>query len=137
MPAVACSRAAGWNSRAKSRTAFAACDHDGDMDAREQLSSDLQRETDTLRRIARGILLEPALAEDAVQEAWLAALRVGPHAVASGGWLNEAVRRISHGLRRRESRQASAIALPHTTNSNRRPRTRRRGSSSCASCSTP
>ncbi len=72
----------------------------------ESISNDLARETAQLRRIARGIVLEPALAEDAVQEAWLAALRAGPRALTSGGWLTEAVRRIAHGLRRREARQA-------------------------------
>jgi RNA polymerase sigma-70 factor (ECF subfamily) len=75
------------------------------MEPAESLSQDFERESATLRRIARGILLEPALAEDAVQEAWLAALRRG-RVAASGGWLNEAVRRIAFGLRRREARQA-------------------------------
>lgn len=76
------------------------------MNGGEGLSNDLARETALLRRIARGIVLEPALAEDAVQEAWLAALRAGPHALASGGWLTQAVKRIALGLRRREARQA-------------------------------
>jgi RNA polymerase sigma-70 factor (ECF subfamily) len=76
------------------------------MNGGENLSDDLARETALLRRIARGIVLEPALAEDAVQEAWLAALRAGPHALANGGWLTQAVKRIALGLRRREARQA-------------------------------
>lgn len=76
------------------------------MNGGEGLSDDLARETALLRRIARGIVLEPALAEDAVQEAWLAALRAGPHAMANGGWLTQAVKRIALGLRRREARQA-------------------------------
>ncbi len=76
------------------------------MSSEESLSDDLTRETAMLRRIARGIVLEPALAEDAVQEAWLAALRAGPQALSSGGWLTQAVRRIASGLKRREARQA-------------------------------
>jgi len=76
------------------------------MNGGEGLSNDLARETALLRRIARGIVFEPALAEDAVQEAWLAALRAGPQAMASGGWLTQAVKRIALGLRRREARQA-------------------------------
>lgn len=75
------------------------------MDLRDELPMDLARETAALRRIARGILLEPSLAEDAVQEAWLAALRT-QGAPPSGGWLNEAVRRIASGMRRGEARRA-------------------------------
>jgi RNA polymerase sigma factor (sigma-70 family) len=71
------------------------------------LSGDLARETELLRRIARGIVLEPGLAEDAVQEAWLAALRAEPAAARCGGWMTEAVRRIALGLRRGEARRAS------------------------------
>lgn len=70
------------------------------MDAHE-----LQRETDALRRIARGVLFEPALAEDAVQEAWLAALRAPASGPPSGGWLTQAVRRIARGMRREQSRR--------------------------------
>ena len=84
----------------------------------EPQSIDLSRETEALRRFARGVLLEPALADDAVQEAWLAALRQ-PTAELSSGWLREAVRRIARGLRRREARvsarehaAASAEAVP-------------------------
>ncbi len=47
------------------------------MNSKERLSDDLARETAVLRRIARGIVFEPALAEDAVQEAWRAAFVVG------------------------------------------------------------
>jgi RNA polymerase sigma-70 factor (ECF subfamily) len=74
------------------------------MDADHGLPADLARETEALRRIARGVLFEPALAEDAVQEAWLAALRA-PNASVTGGWLGESVKRIARGIRRRESRQ--------------------------------
>lgn len=76
------------------------------MSSGEELSGDLARKTAILRRIARGIVLEPALAEDAVHDAWLAALRAGPQALSSGGWLTQAVRRIPSGLKRREARQA-------------------------------
>lgn len=76
------------------------------MDGRD-LSDDLARETALLRRIARGIVLEPGLAEDAVQEAWLAALRARPAAEHLGGWMNEAVRRIAHGMRRGQARRTA------------------------------
>ncbi|MCK6447699.1 MAG: sigma-70 family RNA polymerase sigma factor [Planctomycetes bacterium] len=76
------------------------------MDAESQPFADVGRETDALRRLARSVLFEPALAEDAVQEAWLAALRA-PHASITGGWLGESVKRIARGLRRREARQAA------------------------------
>ena len=75
------------------------------MDARDQIPEELLRETDALRRVARGILFEPALAEDAVQEAWLAALRSQRREARSGGWLTEAVRRIARGMRRQDSRR--------------------------------
>jgi len=75
------------------------------MDARDRLPDDLQRETDALRRVARGVLFEPALAEDAVQEAWLAALRAPASGPRTGGWLTEAVRRIALGMQRQEARR--------------------------------
>ena len=75
------------------------------MDRSDELSLDLARETAALRRIARGILFEPSLAEDAVQEAWLAALRTREHGPRAGGWLTNAVRNIAHGLRRDEARR--------------------------------
>src|SRR5687768_10414190 len=71
------------------------------------LSGDLARETALLRRIARGIVLEPALAEDVVQEAWLAALRARPAEEHRGGWMTEAVRRIALGMRRGEARRVA------------------------------
>ncbi len=77
------------------------------MDARDRIPEELLRETDALRRVARGILFEPALAEDAVQEAWLAALRSQKREAHSGGWLTEAVRRIALGLRRQEARRTT------------------------------
>lgn len=76
------------------------------MDADPRLPADLARETEMLRRIARGVLFEPALAEDAVQEAWLAALRA-PRVAVTGGWLGESVKRIARGIRRRETRFAA------------------------------
>lgn len=75
------------------------------MDRSDDLPLDLARETAALRRIARGILFEPSLAEDAVQEAWLAALRTREHGPRAGGWLTNAVRNIAHGLRRDEARR--------------------------------
>lgn len=72
------------------------------MDADERLSARFAHEADGLRRVARGVLLEPALADDAVQEAWLAALKL--RAPVSGAWLVESVRRIALGLRRTEAR---------------------------------
>ncbi|MBI5433595.1 MAG: sigma-70 family RNA polymerase sigma factor [Planctomycetes bacterium] len=76
------------------------------MDADQGLPADLARETEMLRRIARGVLFEPALAEDAVQDAWLAALR-SPHGTVTGGWLGETVKRVARGIRRRETRIAA------------------------------
>ncbi|MCK6447701.1 MAG: sigma-70 family RNA polymerase sigma factor [Planctomycetes bacterium] len=76
------------------------------MDADPRLPADLARETEMLRRIARGVLFEPGLAEDAVQDAWLAALRA-PRSSVTGGWLGESVKRIARGIRRRETRFAA------------------------------
>jgi len=75
------------------------------MDGPQRLSEDLERETALLRRVARGIVFEPALAEDVVQEAWLAALRAQRTQSVGGGWLTEAVRRIAHGTRRSAARR--------------------------------
>jgi len=72
------------------------------MDSGHDLAAQFATEADALRRIARALLVEPAMADDAVQEAWLAALeQQGP---VSGGWLVESVRRTARSLRRREAR---------------------------------
>jgi len=76
------------------------------MSGEASISREVTRESEALRRFARGVLLERAEAEDAVQEAWLAALRQ-PGPLPSGSWLREAVRRIARGLRRREQRVAA------------------------------
>lgn len=76
------------------------------MDAEQGLPADLAHETEMLRRIARGVLFEPGLAEDAVQDAWLAALR-SPRGTVTGGWLGGSVKRIARGIRRRETRLAA------------------------------
>lgn len=83
------------------------------VNAPEELPVDFASQAAALRRIARGILLEPSLADDAVQETWLAALRARrddantsrAHA-GSPGWLTEAVRRIANGMRRGAARRA-------------------------------
>ena len=76
------------------------------MSGEASISREVTRESEALRRFARGVLLERAEAEDAVQEAWLAALRQ-PGPLPSSSWLREAVRRIARGLRRREQRVAA------------------------------
>lgn len=100
------------------------CDHDSGVGTSDELPADFARETAALRRIARGILFEPSLAEDAVQEAWLAALRAQRANASSGGWLNESVRRIASGLQRGEARRvrreragARSEALPSAADS--------------------
>lgn len=61
-----------------------------------------------LRRLARGLVLEgPA---DAVQDAWLAALRRGPERTPDEGWFAGAVRRIALGRRREEARRRAREA---------------------------
>ncbi|MBK7878646.1 MAG: sigma-70 family RNA polymerase sigma factor [Planctomycetes bacterium] len=75
------------------------------MDRSDDLPIDLARKTAALRRIARGILFEPSLADDAVQEAWLAALRADVRGPTAGGWLTNAVRNIALGMRRGEARR--------------------------------
>ena len=59
-----------------------------------------------LRRLARGLLFDPHGAEDVVQEAWLAALRVQPPAARLGAWLSVAVRNLAQNRRREEARRA-------------------------------
>ena len=70
------------------------------MEGNDDVPIDLQRETAALRRVARGILYEPALAEDAVQEAWLAALRSQQGTRPDGGRLNEGELRLRDTLDR-------------------------------------
>src|SRR5688572_14965663 len=56
-----------------------------------------------LRRLARGLLYDRARAEDAVQEAWLVALRRGVLERADAeGWLFGAVRRIAARVRQQD-----------------------------------
>jgi RNA polymerase sigma factor (sigma-70 family) len=76
---------------------------------------------ESLRRLARGVLFEPGLAEDAVQEAWILALERGGHVERPTGWLHGVVRRLSWNRRRdealrgaRELRAARPEALPGT-----------------------
>jgi RNA polymerase sigma factor (sigma-70 family) len=64
-----------------------------------------------LRRPARGLLLDADDAGDAVQEAWLAALRRDPRAEPSQGWLAGAVKRIALGRRRDEARRRARETL--------------------------
>ncbi len=77
------------------------------MDVERELPADLAAETEALRRVARAILFEPALAEDAVQDAWLAALRTQRVTSVGGGWLTESVKRIARGLGRNRARRAT------------------------------
>ena len=63
----------------------------------------LQEHTEFLRRLARGLLLDPGRAEDALQETWLAALR--QRGDVSRGWLAVVVRRIAMQMRRSEGRR--------------------------------
>lgn len=64
-----------------------------------------------LRRLARGLLLDADAAGDAVQEAWLAALRRDPRAAPAPGWLVGAVKRIALGRRRDDARRRARETL--------------------------
>lgn len=61
---------------------------------------------EALRRLARGLLYDRQRAEDAVQDAWLAALRKDRSAGQGlGAWLAGAVRRLALQTRRAEARR--------------------------------
>src|SRR5215204_5353709 len=74
---------------------------------------------DALRRLARGLLYDRGRAEDAVQEAWLVALRRGVlQREDAEGWLFGAVRRIAARVRSqddsREGREHEAARAEAT-----------------------
>ncbi|MEW6071734.1 MAG: sigma-70 family RNA polymerase sigma factor [Planctomycetota bacterium] len=78
----------------------------GDEEDRPGSKRELLRETGRLRRLARGLLADRGLAEDVVQDAWLAALRRPPRAGwALGAWLGGAVRRLVRQRAREEERR--------------------------------
>lgn len=66
----------------------------------------LLAESSKLRALARGLLGDPGRADDAVQEAWIAASRRSwPGGAPPRAWLSEVVRRLSHTWRRGEQRR--------------------------------
>ena len=73
------------------------------MDPRDERSCELPVES--LRRLARGLLLDPGSADDVVQEAWLAALRTRAEIRGLGAWLAVAVRRVAKNRAREEGRR--------------------------------
>jgi len=72
-----------------------------------------------LRTLARSLVHDPGLADDLVQEAWLAALRAPRQGVRRlGSWLTGAVRHLARGQRReteRRLRREAASARPEGT----------------------
>src|SRR5688572_26750881 len=73
------------------------------------------RSVRALRRLARGLLFDAHGAEDAVQEAWLAALAVRPPAARLAAWLRETVKRLAWNRRRAERRRRAreeSVARP-------------------------
>ena len=96
-------------------------------------SEQISHESQSLRRLARGLLYEPAHADDVVQEAWLASLRDVPPRGSLRGWLFGTVRRLSRQKnreearrRRREGAAARREALPDTVDALARIETLRR-----------
>ncbi|MEW6743201.1 MAG: sigma-70 family RNA polymerase sigma factor [Planctomycetota bacterium] len=72
-----------------------------------------------LRKIARGLLRDEYLAEDALQESWLAALEQRPHPVRWRAWLTRVTRNIAiKTLRTRERANAreTKAARPERSN---------------------
>jgi len=66
----------------------------------------LERHATALRRLAGALLRNPADADDAVQEVWVAALREPPpHDNAHGGWLRTVLMRVVGKFRRSASRR--------------------------------
>jgi RNA polymerase sigma factor (sigma-70 family) len=67
---------------------------------------------ESLRRLARGLVLERGAADDVVQDAWLAALQTRGEIRGLGGWLAGAVRKLARNrgreAERRERRERSA-----------------------------
>lgn len=75
------------------------------------------------RGLARALLGDEHLAEDAVQETWLAALRRPPRAL-SAAWIAEVARNAARKIRRGESRRAArerASAVPEAAEGQWRP----------------
>lgn len=82
-------------------------------------ADDLFQHADALHRLARDLVADPALADDAVQQAYLTALRRPPRQrVADGGWLRAVVRSCSldllraEGRRRRREQAAAPVPAP-------------------------
>ncbi|MEO6595292.1 MAG: sigma-70 family RNA polymerase sigma factor, partial [Planctomycetota bacterium] len=69
-------------------------------------AEDLYRHASSMRALARDLLSDTALADDAVQEAWVKALRRPPAPPGSlTSWLGAVVRSCAFDLRRSESRR--------------------------------
>src|SRR5262245_53869174 len=60
---------------------------------------------ESLRRLARGLVLERGTADDVVQEAWLAALQAHGEIRGLGAWLAGAVRRLARNRARVDGRR--------------------------------
>lgn len=66
----------------------------------------LMAERDSLRRLARGLVLDEHRAEDVVHDAWVAALEKPPEPRAPlGAWLASVVRNVAANVVRRESQR--------------------------------
>lgn len=75
----------------------------------------LLRHTASLRALALALLRDPAAAEDAVQDAYVDALRRRGAVRSPGGWLRAAVRGFALQRRRRDARRLlreRAVAKP-------------------------
>jgi RNA polymerase sigma-70 factor (ECF subfamily) len=80
------------------------------------IEAHVHRHGEALRRLARELVAEAADAEDALQDAWLGALRSPPrHTASVGGWLATLVRNVvgksRRRRRRRDQREGVAAAL--------------------------
>ncbi|MEM7310190.1 MAG: sigma-70 family RNA polymerase sigma factor [Planctomycetota bacterium] len=71
----------------------------------EEAGEDVRTASGGLRRLARGLLFDPSSADDAVQDAWVAALRTDPPAAGRRAWLASAARKLSLSRRRDEARR--------------------------------
>ncbi len=80
-------------------------------------ADELLRHARFARGLARGLLRDDSLADDAVQETWLAAVRRPPR-VLSAAWIGAVARNAALKLRRGESRRnvrESAVASPEAS----------------------
>jgi len=91
--------------------------HPRSPDAPDELGKLLDNAT-WLRALARQMLADRGLAEDAVQETWVAALRAGPELAIQRPWLARVVRNFALQRGRSESarkRREGSVARPERT----------------------